>query len=219
MKNKLVALLKFWTLAFALPLLGHPALLGHWQILTLLAAWVWVLLSEPAPDRGIDPTQRPVALGALISIWLAVADWAYGSGARPVPDAAFWTGLALIGSGLALRRWSMAVLDRQFTTVVRLIPGHRLVTRGPYRVVRHPAYLGSWLFFVGQGVFLGSHWGVMGAALLLGAAFAHRIRIEESLLQRHFGLAYGQYRRRTWRFFPLFLKKNALESCIRFFKN
>ena len=52
-------------------------------------------------------------------------------------------------------------LGRFFTYDVTIQPGHRVVTSGPYRWVRHPSYTGGLLGLLGLGVALGS-----GAAVL-----------------------------------------------------
>jgi protein-S-isoprenylcysteine O-methyltransferase Ste14 len=59
--------------------------------------------------------------------------------------------------------------------------GHRVVSTGPYALVRHPMYSGSVLFFVGAPLLLGSWWGVAMSPLLV-LLFAGRIVIEERAL-------------------------------------
>jgi protein-S-isoprenylcysteine O-methyltransferase Ste14 len=44
-------------------------------------------------------------------------------------------------AGVALRYWSMLTLGEFFTRTLIVLPGHSIVTAGPYRVVRHPGYL------------------------------------------------------------------------------
>jgi protein-S-isoprenylcysteine O-methyltransferase Ste14 len=58
---------------------------------------------------------------------------------------------------------------------------HRVVSTGPYALVRHPMYSGIMLFFVGVPLLLGSWWGV-AIALLFIVLFAIRARIEERAL-------------------------------------
>ena len=72
-----------------------------------------------------------------------------------------------------------------------------VVTRGPYRLIRHPIYLGLSVVAVGQAVAFSS-----GPALLLVLAcvipsFVWRAREEESLLIRIFGEVYVSYRKKT----------------------
>ncbi|KAI8346950.1 hypothetical protein B0O80DRAFT_503072 [Mortierella sp. GBAus27b] len=46
-------------------------------------------------------------------------------------------------AGTALRRWSYYALDRFFTYELAIRPGHRLISHGPYRFIRHPGYTGT----------------------------------------------------------------------------
>jgi hypothetical protein len=49
--------------------------------------------------------------------------------------------------------------------------GHRVVSSGPYAVVRHPMYSGGVVFFAGAALLLGSWWGVAMSPL-----YKHAIR-------------------------------------------
>src|SRR5262245_37436078 len=53
-----------------------------------------------------------------------------------------WVGVALFAVGGTLRLWPVFVLGDRFSGLVAIQPGHALVTGGPYRVIRHPSYLG-----------------------------------------------------------------------------
>jgi protein-S-isoprenylcysteine O-methyltransferase Ste14 len=59
--------------------------------------------------------------------------------------------------------------------------GHRVVTTGPYAVVRHPMYAGTILFFLGTPLLLGSWWGLAFAPVLT-ALLGVRAGMEERLL-------------------------------------
>ena len=45
--------------------------------------------------------------------------------------------------GLGLRIWSMRVLGAYYSRTLRVTKTQVIVTKGPYRVVRHPGYLGT----------------------------------------------------------------------------
>jgi len=63
----------------------------------------------------------------------------------------FLTASLLIHFG-ALIRWSCYhALGTLFTFNLSIRPKHKLITSGPYAYVRHPAYTGSLVFFVGLG--------------------------------------------------------------------
>lgn len=116
-------------------------------------------------------------------------------------DALRYVGLLLYLSGMLIMHWAEAILGRQFSVDVTIQEGHRLITDGPYRYLRHPRYLGVLIFSVGIALVFRS-----GLALLLVAALTlvlvWRIYDEETLLHRQFGDEWEAYSRRSWRLIP-----------------
>jgi protein-S-isoprenylcysteine O-methyltransferase Ste14 len=117
-----------------------------------------------------------------------------------------WTtlvlGLGLVAAGVAIRSWAVWTLGRFFRREVTIEAGQRVVSSGPYRFVRHPAYAGNILMYAGFGLAIGS-W--LSAGLLLAFAIAAhipRIRVEEAELEREFGDDYRDYERKTSRLVP-----------------
>ncbi|WP_442753734.1 methyltransferase family protein [Methylocystis sp. JAN1] len=129
--------------------------------------------------------------------------WADRVGLWPIDgDVIRWLGVALAAAGGALRLWPVAVLGPRFSGLVAIQPGHRLVTSGVYRLVRHPSYAGLLVSALGWGLAFNSMLGVLIAALNVIPVVA-RIRAEERLLLEHFGSEYEAYRAKTWRLIPL----------------
>ena len=60
---------------------------------------------------------------------------------RPFLPWLGWPMLALVILSQALRYWCIASLGPQWNTRVIVVPGLPLVTRGPYRWLRHPNYV------------------------------------------------------------------------------
>ena len=73
-----------------------------------------------------------------------------GSQIRFTTAAAVGTALGIAGG--ALRAWCYRELGKYFTFEVTIMKDHRLVTTGPYRIVRHPSYIGG--IMVISGAFL-----------------------------------------------------------------
>ncbi len=112
-------------------------------------------------------------------------------------------GLLLMIGGFLFRWNAMRVLDRHFTHRVTIVNDHQLITAGPYRYLRHPAYFGQILLMLGFGIALTDAASVAVAVIPMLIALAVRIRIEERALLGHFGDAYARYCERTRRLIPL----------------
>ena len=90
-------------------------------------------------------------------------------------------GLILITAGQAARFWGAGYLEKN----VRLARG------GPYRLVRHPLYFGSFLMGLGLAVSVeNAAWWTFGYLLLFIAFFLPAIHVEELRLQSIFGAEY-----------------------------
>ncbi len=112
-----------------------------------------------------------------------------------------WIGVGLVILGGALRIWPVFVLGNRFSGLVAIQPGHRLVTTGPYSMIRNPSYLGLIVGAVGWALAFRSLVGVILALLHLVPLIA-RMDSEEALLRSHFGAEYEAYYQRTWRLLP-----------------
>ncbi len=109
------------------------------------------------------------------------------------------TGSVIYLAGLALVLWGRLTLGRMYNVSysfdVQLYADHRLVTHGPFAIVRHPMYLGILLAGLG-GVLLYRTWTlVFIAANFLGLLV--RARREERALAAEFGEAWQRYCRRV----------------------
>jgi protein-S-isoprenylcysteine O-methyltransferase Ste14 len=146
--------------------------------------------------------------GSLALLWggITVATFA-GSmvkGYRPtmIGGRAFWIGLALIVIGIIIRAVAIATLWRYFTVDVSIREGHQLVDRGLYGLIRHPAYTGSLLSFLGLGFAFGNWLSVAIIAATTIAGFSYRISVEETALIEHFGDRYRDYMECSKRLIP-----------------
>ena len=156
--------------------------------------------------RGATRVKRDRGSGALIiftvlvSIILALSLGYAGVG--PLPDWVFYPGIFLMLLGVFLRQWAIAVLGRFFSLTVRVAEDHRVIDKGPYRLVRHPSYSGVLITFIGLSLAVQS----LGALLVLLSVFVvsygYRMRVEEKALLAELGEDYSNYMKRTKRLIP-----------------
>ncbi|MGE3541974.1 MAG: isoprenylcysteine carboxylmethyltransferase family protein [Candidatus Tectimicrobiota bacterium] len=190
-------------------LAGNPLAL----VLFWLTFWAWVALwlgivrrdrgtdVRPSTDQGsralIGITFWSGVLGAFLAAWMVPAAQLPGS-----EWSILLGGLVLMWGGMALRLWAVQTLGRLFRTVVVLQDHHRLISDGPYRLIRHPSYAGSLLTLAGLSLALGNWLSLLVAVLCPLVGFTRRIRIEEATMQARFGDDYTAYARRTWHLLP-----------------
>lgn len=99
----------------------------------------------------------------------------------------------LIYSGVHLRRASRRKPDTE---------GEALATEGPYRIVRHPYYLGDIILIMGLALGLRSVWGLIGTVFLLVPSAIYVGRMEDTALAEKFGEVWRRYADRTYFMFP-----------------
>lgn len=117
----------------------------------------------------------------------------------PVP---FLVGTAVGWLGLSLRWWSFATLGTYFTTVVKTSSDQIIISRGPYRFLRHPSYTGLLAAFLGCGLMLGNWIGVCASSFLVLTSLVYRLRREERALVRASGDAYLNFAHQRARLVP-----------------
>jgi len=81
------------------------------------------------------------------------------------------------------------------------MPEHKLITSGPYHLIRHPIYLGGILFGLSIPMISDSLYGFV-IMLIPIPIVLHRIRIEEKVLVSRFGQEYLEYARKTKKLIP-----------------
>jgi len=97
----------------------------------------------------------------------------------------------VFAAGAALTGWSLAALGRSFA----ILPAHRpVVTRGPYRLVRHPVYAGELVMWCAACATVG--W-LPGLALACAGVAALGIRIHAEERELRVDPAYVAYARRV----------------------
>ena len=120
----------------------------------------------------------------------------------PHQNIVFAAGIAAILLGVTLRWYAIWTLGSYFTRDIAVRSDQPVVRSGPYALVRHPAYSGTFLTMLGIGLAL-TNWAAL-AVLLAGVFIGHlpRVLLEEEALRDTIGQPYAQYMRKTRRFIP-----------------
>jgi protein-S-isoprenylcysteine O-methyltransferase Ste14 len=147
-------------------------------------------------------TLRPIGLASMIGIVTFMIDprWMAWS-SMPLSAWLRWMGAVLGALAGGLLLWAFRSLGPNLTDTVVTRQAHTLVTRGPYRWVRHPFY-DSVALLVLANTLLTANWFIFVTGCLAFALIVARTHIEEENLVRRFGDAYASYMRRTGRFLP-----------------
>jgi protein-S-isoprenylcysteine O-methyltransferase Ste14 len=180
--------------------MGHLPTVLRWLLMVTAVCWVALevrhsLLSRRPEARRADRGSRPVigvaaAIGLLLGLGAAQVVPGLAVGDRVV---AAWCALVLLWVAMALRFWSVQTLGRYFTLTVQTSPDQPVVTTGPYRYVRHPAYSALLIAVVAGGLLIGNWASMVVLLAAVGAGLAYRISVEEQALARDIGGAYRDY--------------------------
>jgi len=104
--------------------------------------------------------------------------------------------------GLLIRWTAILTLRKYFTVDVSILPGHQIVKKGLYKYIRHPAYAGSLVSFLGLGLAFSNWLSSIVIVVPILTAFIYRIQVEEQALIQAFGDEYLDYSNTTKRLIP-----------------
>lgn len=190
---------------------------GWWQAwlaagLPLVAMIVSrVLALRKYPDLAAERSQMTSAAGVkrwdrflmpAVAFYLPAAVYTTAglderfSWSPDLPVAVHLVGLAVIVLGYAFSTWAL-VENRFFSSVVRIQTdrGHTVVSTGPYRLVRHPAYAAGIWVMAAFALLLGSLWALIPASLVAVGTVV-RTALEDRTLQQELP-GYAEYARQT----------------------
>ncbi len=123
-----------------------------------------------------------VALMTIVRLVVAGLDIRYGW-TEGMPLALQVAMLVIAALGYAIVVWATAS-NPFFSQIVRIQKerGHYVAEGGPYRFVRHPAYVGSILHEIATPILLGSWWALI-PGVVSGLLFVVRTAIEDRTLR------------------------------------
>jgi protein-S-isoprenylcysteine O-methyltransferase Ste14 len=131
------------------------------------------------------------SIASFASFWLAFVP------ALQFPPAyraaAFYGGIVLTVAGALLRRHCFRMLGSSFTGDVRVRPDQEVVSRGAYRLVRHPSYTAGIMLNAGVGIALGSWASALLFTVASVAVYVYRMNVEERALLAGIGEPYREF--------------------------
>jgi protein-S-isoprenylcysteine O-methyltransferase Ste14 len=153
--------------------------------------------TEPRGDTaGVIAPPPFIYLGALgIGFGL---DAAIGTGSVP-SRVAVPVGAASIIGGVGLMGSFLRAFRRARTPIDPYTPSEAIVTDGPYRLTRNPAYLGMALTYAGIAIAMNVPWALVPLPVAIAVIDRGVIAREERYLERKFGTPYIDYKRRVRR--------------------
>ena len=119
----------------------------------------------------------------------------------PLPRWARLVGLVGAAGTVPLNYATLRAIGENISPTQGTRTGHRLVTHGPYRWIRHPLYAGGSVLVISLALLTSMWWLVAGFIVPLTVLLL-RTRREEKNLTAEFGDKYRAYQSRTKRFIP-----------------
>jgi protein-S-isoprenylcysteine O-methyltransferase Ste14 len=117
------------------------------------------------------------------------------AGGAGVAFSMFTVGLALLS--VWLMGSAVRTLGKQWAVSARLVEGHRLITEGPYALVRNPIYTGMFGMLIATGLAMEHFIALIAAVIIFGVGMVIRVRSEEKLLRDAFGQEFDDYTQRV----------------------
>ncbi len=160
------------------------AVAGTWSCLYLLKHDPALLARRIGVNPLAEPTGAQKKIQLVNSVFVlgmyALSAWDCGrsEAALPVP-------LVLTGDALTLLSlWIIFIVAREnsyASALVRVESGQKVIDTGPYSLVRHPMYVGAFIYFLSTPPALGSLWGLIPSVLLCGGIVARLLNEERYL--------------------------------------
>ncbi|HEX3143110.1 MAG TPA: isoprenylcysteine carboxylmethyltransferase family protein [Pyrinomonadaceae bacterium] len=186
--------LNFW------PTLAFVAVLISW------VAFVITFVGHPKPPSPPEKKRDSSSIVGIVfqglsyaALWIIRRQWftpIFGSSKFSEIALALLT-ILLAATSVWFCAAAIRTLGRQWSLGARVVEGHKLVTEGPYSIVRNPIYTGMFGMLLATGLAV-SHWiGLALAVLMFAIGTFIRVRSEERLLREMFATEFDEYSRRV----------------------
>jgi len=92
--------------------------------------------------------------------------------------------------------WAYKILGESYSQDILILKDHKLVTSGPFKLIRHPQYLSQILMDIGGGIATLSYI-VIIIALIEVPFLIMRALLEEKILEKHFKENFTEYKSKS----------------------
>jgi protein-S-isoprenylcysteine O-methyltransferase Ste14 len=165
----------------------YVAVFSALLLVTMLAVDPGLAQERAHPGAGAQGTRVRFGAGFLFLVTVGFAAMDVGRLHRSdaVPIAVSMIALVLFAVALAFQAWAM-IVNPFFSPVTRIQAdrGHRVITEGPYRFLRHPGYLAMLIAIPASAIAIGS-WLALIPAAGFCAVIVRRARLEDEFLKRN----------------------------------
>ncbi len=176
------------------------------MICWMIFAGVFIFRRKPS---AAATTERKRVRASLYGIALQVVAYTLAWTVRrkyftPIAPLGLWLEIALgiLTVALAIASaWlveaAVRTLGKQWSFAARLVEEHKLVTEGPYNLVRNPIYTGMFGMLIATTLAV-THWvAILPALIIFYIGTLIRVRSEEKLLREAFPTEFDDYARRV----------------------
>lgn len=190
--------------------------MNPWTAKAVVLAATVVMMAIRAPhgrrSRSVKVAKShksPLETSLLVLAWVGffvpliwVASPAFWFAEYALRTGPFVAGVMCFVIGLWLFYRSHADLGTNWSITLEVREGHRLITQGVYRGVRHPMYSALGLYAVGQALVIPNWVAALWNLVAFAVLFACRVGAEEKMMTQQFGNEYAAYTARTKRLIP-----------------
>lgn len=150
-----------------------------------MAKWTWIAFSMTYPLLIFGSVGEYFLIPRRINLWIS------GMGA------------VIVAIRIWLKWWAMLTLGEYWSVQIEIRESHKLTKDGPYRYLRHPAYLSNLMEYLGVPFIANAYYTLIGVLLIYLPLNLIRLRLEERELIRKFGEEYEDYRNKVPALFPI----------------
>jgi protein-S-isoprenylcysteine O-methyltransferase Ste14 len=154
-----------------------------------------VMVAKEKPKTYLQ--KLPLILSALTIITLVIATFQIGTleyveKLNPLR----YSGLIVYLVFSWFQIWAFRILGENYSQDIMIKKDHQLVTKGPFKIIRHPQYLSQILLDLGASAATLSY--LVFALTIIEIPFIiMRAIVEEKMMEKHFGNSFSEYKKKS----------------------